>query len=89
LSHDLWLGLGRCGPVAAWGGQRAAAETLDREDESIVESLAAVNSLLLLFFSSFFQSICPRTPQSDLAEQSAKNNLPSSPCQFAHQNQPI
>jgi hypothetical protein len=41
------------------------------------------------FFSSFFQSICPRMPRSDLAEQSAKNNLPTSPCQFANQNQLI
>jgi hypothetical protein len=42
LGHDLWLGLGPYGLVAAWGGQRAAAGTLNREDESIAESLAGV-----------------------------------------------
>jgi hypothetical protein len=53
------VAVGRSLPGAA---NKQQPEPLNREDESITESLAVANSLLLLFFSSFFQSICPRTP---------------------------
>jgi hypothetical protein len=81
LGRDLWLGLSRCGPVVAWGGQRAAAKTLDHKDESIGESLAAANSLLLLFFLLFLSIDLPenasiRSCRTIHQEQSPKLTLP-------------